>query len=236
MSNTIGQKINEALAKQNVKQKELAKEIGVKDNVVSYWCKGSRTPNTEQIIKISKFLNVSSDYLFGFTNSYTPLVSDDNKALRISCDYTGLTEETIKFFATNKLLNTDKAFYKTVIDFIEFFICKVNENPAFSIDLETLREDTTTYILCIEDILNDKNFHLISGDFKKDEKNEEIQDELYDKYYSLEDMRNVINACKYTLTKYINSVFDEFSVSDIGNCKYNDLIKLESELFKNYIY
>ncbi len=54
----IGQRINAALALSNIKQKELAKELGVKDNVVSYWCSGKRTPNTEQIIKISKMLNI----------------------------------------------------------------------------------------------------------------------------------------------------------------------------------
>lgn len=86
----IGQRINEALAFRNVKQKELAKELGVKDNVVSYWCSGTRTPNVQQIMQISKILNVSADYLTGISEAKT-----NNIELKAICDYTGLTEEAV---------------------------------------------------------------------------------------------------------------------------------------------
>ena len=80
----IGQRINEALAFRNVKQKELAKELGVKDNVVSYWCSGTRTPNVQQIMQISKILNVSADYLTGISEAKT-----NNIELKAICNYTG---------------------------------------------------------------------------------------------------------------------------------------------------
>ena len=99
-SGIIGQRINTALALSNVKQKELAKELGVKDNVVSYWCSGSRTPNTEQIIKISKLLNVSSDYLLGLSDAAT-----SDKDLQFICDYLGLDEKAINRIKTNKYEN-----------------------------------------------------------------------------------------------------------------------------------
>lgn len=86
----IGQRINEALAFRNVKQKELAKKVGVKDNVVSYWCSGTRIPNVQQIIQISKILNVSADYLLGSSEAKT-----SNIELKAICDYTGLTEEAV---------------------------------------------------------------------------------------------------------------------------------------------
>ncbi len=59
----IGQRINAALALSNIKQKELAKELGVKDNVVSYWCSGKRTPNTEQIIEIADLIKIYNLYV-----------------------------------------------------------------------------------------------------------------------------------------------------------------------------
>lgn len=59
----IGCRINELLAINNVKQKELAAHLSVSDNIVSYFVKGARVPNTEQIIKIAKFFNVPTDYL-----------------------------------------------------------------------------------------------------------------------------------------------------------------------------
>lgn len=90
MNNIIGSRINAALALRNVKQKELAKEIGVKDNVISYWCNGSRIPNTEQIIQISNVLDVSTDYLLGKTKAKT-----SDKDIQFISDYTKLSELSI---------------------------------------------------------------------------------------------------------------------------------------------
>lgn len=87
----IGQRINAALAERNVKQKELAKHLGIQDNTVSYWCKGERTPNTEQIINISELLNVSADYLLGLSE-----VKTTDKDIQFVCDYTGLSDKAVK--------------------------------------------------------------------------------------------------------------------------------------------
>lgn len=51
----IGQTINTLLAEQNKRQKDLAKELGVTDNTISYFVSGSRTPNLEQITTIADF-------------------------------------------------------------------------------------------------------------------------------------------------------------------------------------
>lgn len=86
----IGNRINEALALRDKKQKELATVLNVTDNTISYFCSGARTPNTHQIMEISKYLSVSSDYLLGLTKYPT---SDKDKAF--ICEYTGLSEGAI---------------------------------------------------------------------------------------------------------------------------------------------
>ena len=88
----IGSRINSALAMNNTLQKELAKQLNVKDNIVSYWCKGDRTPNTTQIIQIANCLNVSTDYLLGLTD-----VATNDKDLKFVCEYTGLDEKSVKY-------------------------------------------------------------------------------------------------------------------------------------------
>ncbi len=88
----IGNRINEALAFSNKKQKELAAHLGVPDNTISYFCSGKRVPNAEQIIEISKFLGVSSDFLLGLSDNKTT-----EPKLKSACEYTGLNEEAIKF-------------------------------------------------------------------------------------------------------------------------------------------
>lgn len=87
----IGQRINAALARGNCKQKDLAKALGVTDNTISYFVSGARTPNTEQIIKIAQFLNVSADYLLGISNA--PSVDLDTQAL---CKKIGCSEEALE--------------------------------------------------------------------------------------------------------------------------------------------
>lgn len=62
----IGQTIGTLLAEQNKKQKDLAKELGVTDNTISYIVAGKRAPNLAQITTIARFFNVSTDFLLGY--------------------------------------------------------------------------------------------------------------------------------------------------------------------------
>lgn len=87
----IGKRIIAALAARDMKQKELASAIGVKDNVISFFCTGARVPNTEQVIAIAKALKVSTDYFLCLTDNMTA-----DKDLDAICCYTGLGEAAIK--------------------------------------------------------------------------------------------------------------------------------------------
>ena len=88
----IGYRITAALAKRDMHQSELAKIIHVKAPVISYFCSGSRTPNTALLIAIAKALDVSVDYLCG-------LVPEDNSSnddkLRAASEYTGLSNKAV---------------------------------------------------------------------------------------------------------------------------------------------
>jgi len=109
----IGQRINSALAKGNMLQKDLAKKLNVMDNMVSYYASGTRVPNVEQIIKISKILNVSTDYLLGLNDN----PSTDPTQRAITEKY-GLFNDVIKKleeYQTNK-------GYEKVIDFLNMLI------------------------------------------------------------------------------------------------------------------
>ena len=114
----IGIRINTLLAKNGVKQKELAKVLGVNDNVISYYCKGSRKPNIDQLNKIADFFHTSVDYLLGRTN----VISTDTN-IQMICEYTGLSEE-----AVNNIADISKN-YGAGFDIIEHFLSssKVNE-------------------------------------------------------------------------------------------------------------
>lgn len=229
----IGNRINTALALREKKQKELAEVLNVKDNVVSYWCSGTRIPNTEQIIKIGKYLNVSTDYLLGLSD-----VISTNPAIRDISQITGLNENTINFLAFNKSIENETTFNRPFIDFIEFFIAKVNRKCSFSFDIAQLREDTTLYAKFLEQLIKQsKKPHFIDtideGSIKR-----EIDDIIASHSMddgAVEELKNSINGCKYTLSQYFAEVIDEFSISNIENYSTKDIQKLENEYYKGNI-
>lgn len=111
----IGMKINAALAKRNKTQKELADYLHVKPNVISYFCSGKRTPNTEQIIMIAECLDVSTDFLLGRTNSY-----DKVEEKRAAADVTGLSDEAINKLISLKEENRKTAYSDILSMLLEF--------------------------------------------------------------------------------------------------------------------
>ena len=105
-NNIIGRRINTVLAEKNIKQKDLASALGVTDNTISYFVSGKRTPNTEQIIKIAKFLDVSSDYLLGLSSA-----KSTNEIIQKIHKYTGLDEVPIMCLHDNyELVKQSKRF------------------------------------------------------------------------------------------------------------------------------
>lgn len=121
----IGQRITAALSLKGVMQKQLAEHMRVKDNVVSYWCSGSRTPSAMQIVEIAKHLGVSTDYLLGVSS-----VPTTDKDLQFVCDYTGLSEENIEFFKSTQ--------YPISKEFVRFVMHTNYFDRA---------DDTTVYVL-----------------------------------------------------------------------------------------
>lgn len=83
-------RINSLIAENNVNQKTVSEFLEVKPNIISYWCAGTRIPNTVQIIKLAKYFNVSTDYLLGLTD-----IKSTDTTVQDICEYTGLSEFTV---------------------------------------------------------------------------------------------------------------------------------------------
>ncbi len=87
----------------NLSQQELADKIGVPRGYVTYWENGTRTPHIEDLIKLCKVLNVSSDYILGLNDN-----SSTNPDIANITRYTGLNEASIAIFRKIKCLNNEK--------------------------------------------------------------------------------------------------------------------------------
>ena len=121
----IGRRIQEQRKKLKMNQETLAKAIGCKREMISYYEQGSRDIKTETLAHLSKALNVSTDYLLGLSD----VLSTDTE-LKGVCEYTGLSQQVVSMF-NGELKTLDKkkelsvflgskygkAFLKTIIDF-----------------------------------------------------------------------------------------------------------------------
>lgn len=108
----IGLRIAAAIARRDVKQKDLASALGVTDNTISYFCSGTRTPKTEQIITIAKYLNVSADYLLGLSEE-----PHSDATIQTIHEKTGLTSEAI-FKLHDIFQDNDKTDFSTIISLL----------------------------------------------------------------------------------------------------------------------
>lgn len=67
----IGETIRELRDSFNISQVELAKNLGVTKQCVSNWENDNILPSIDMLIKISKFFNVTTDYLLGLKDTKT---------------------------------------------------------------------------------------------------------------------------------------------------------------------
>ena len=67
----IGETIRELRDSFNINQVELAKNLGVTKQCVSNWENDNILPSIDMLIKISKFFNVTTDYLLGLKDTTT---------------------------------------------------------------------------------------------------------------------------------------------------------------------
>ena len=67
----IGETIRELRDSFNISQVELAKNLGVTKQCVSNWENDNILPSIDMLIKISRFFNVTTDYLLGLKDTTT---------------------------------------------------------------------------------------------------------------------------------------------------------------------
>ena len=94
-------------------QRELAERIGLSTSSISYYEIGKRNPDINGLRRLSKFFNVSADYLLGLSDAQT-----NDKDLQAVCDYTGLSHIT----AATLHESTNKRFNRFIDNFILFAI------------------------------------------------------------------------------------------------------------------
>ncbi len=166
LSKIIGCRINAQLAAQGKKQKDLAKHLGVTDNTVSYFASGARTPNLNQLCEIAKYFNVSTDYLLGLTPHRT-----SDKDIRAICDYTGLSEEAVRFLHSSVLSLTNK----TVSNIFSLYTCVNSMSLGMQVySYHLLLKEEREYLSKQLRLLQGEKVNISGSDYLETEKNKDL--------------------------------------------------------------
>lgn len=67
----IGQRIKELRNELDITQNKLADVLGVTQDSISLWENGKRVPDTQYIIVLAKFFDVTSDYILGLSDDFS---------------------------------------------------------------------------------------------------------------------------------------------------------------------
>ncbi len=61
----LGERIKSLRVERDIGQNKLAEDLELSNASISYWETGKQIPSAEVIYKLSKYFNVSADYLLG---------------------------------------------------------------------------------------------------------------------------------------------------------------------------
>lgn len=94
---SFGNRLRELRKEKKWTQNELGSNLGLGENLVTHYERGTRFPRPDTIVKISKIFNVTTDYLLGVTDERTAKEVNLSKNERLD-----------RIAQSNPLLNNDK--------------------------------------------------------------------------------------------------------------------------------
>ena len=87
----FAKRLQDLIEKRNTIKQALAEHLSISQQAVSLYTSGNTQPTVENLVKIARFFNVSTDYLLGLSN----IASTDITTQSMS-RYTGLEEQSIE--------------------------------------------------------------------------------------------------------------------------------------------
>lgn len=134
--NVFKDRLSELMENREINQRELADEIGISKQTISFYVHGKRLPDIDNFSLICDFFNVSADYMLGKTES-------KSKDMEVSTIHkkTGLSDEAI--IILSKLQNKNSELLP--------LLSRIIEQESINMDLE---DD--------KDLLDEEGFFFLS--------------------------------------------------------------------------
>ena len=120
--NTLGEKIRQLRNQKEMSQTKLGEYLGVAKTTISNYETGYSTPDNETLVKLSKYLNVSADYLLGISN-------DKNTSKEIPEEFSS-PEEAMQFILKDN----------TIMGFGGFDVNKMSDHEVVEFANELLNQ------------------------------------------------------------------------------------------------
>lgn len=99
----VGLRIQELLDNLGVKQADVVRETGISKNALSNYVNGNRIPDNKALYALSKFFNVSMEWILTGKNIY----SEDNKSLKSPELRVLLSSEELELLSLYRKLTDD---------------------------------------------------------------------------------------------------------------------------------
>lgn len=122
----FGERLKELRVESGMSQDNLSKELNVSQSALGYYENCGRTPDIEFLEKVSKYFNVSVDYLLGHSQART--IDTEIKTI---CDYIGLSEESIDFLHTLVEKTKGKDNYEYIFEAISLLFSSGESSKDF---------------------------------------------------------------------------------------------------------
>ncbi len=238
----IGDRIRRLREKNGLSQSELAKELNVKQQTIDKWEKGERDLKTGYTIALSKYFNVTADYILGLESCTTHEASDIGAI-------TGLSDDNIKALSDitqSAITNKENEKIQILNDFIHGFLVKPCQDGFTNIDNIYMTVKHLCWVLSKVFLHSQERIEYFEK-FKAEANIEEINnafDELeallmFHDYYSNEMGGFVIESEEYidffTIQKLCDNYFDglqgNYGEMLIDYIRYLDLRELD--IFNN---
>lgn len=174
MLEEIGTRIADLRKEKGKTQQELADALGVTRSLVKAWETGARPIRCDDLVNLSRYFGVSSDYLLGLIGEDN---ATDNEKLRQVCEYTGLSNEAITNISALRYerptIDPLNGFFERpdywldISRFLEYAVSSLrvhkSEGAANNIDRLSVVQATLSELGGGQIMLGDKPLHIPKG-------------------------------------------------------------------------
>lgn len=118
----ISYRLKQLRKSKGLSQKQIANYLGITPTAYCYYEQGKRHPDTNTIVKLSNFYNVSTDYIIGKTTISAELPQNIDISLELDALINKVQTCNLITFDSNELDSASKVYLINSLNYLKFII------------------------------------------------------------------------------------------------------------------